>query len=183
MGNNPSIQPEINSGGTRRPAGGSAGMRRTPCPTLLPVGGVIARVELLGGRKNDLAAVVHQMDRQRWAALGDDAKAGLVRDDAPGRRGLEFAVGLVLAKQFRIGDPAGAAADAGGLVDVEFLDHGHGDGSKAAGESVKPQIVAQQPAPLTLTDRNLSAIDAIQPVPRSTGVREARTRQQEDRNQ
>jgi hypothetical protein len=183
MGSNPSMQPRANIGATQRPVGGTSRVSPIAYPDALPVGGVIARIELFCGRKNDLVPVVHQMDGQRWAALGDDAKAGLVRDDAPGRRGLEFAVGLVLAKQFRIGDPAGAAADAGGLVDVEFLDHGRGDGSKAAGQWVGPQIVAQQPAPLTLTDRNLSAIDAIQPVPRSTGVREVRTRQQEDRNQ
>ena len=158
------MQPSTSMGATQRPAAGTTRVRLTPYPAGLPVGCVIARMELFGGRKNDLAPVVHQMDRQRWAGLGDDAKASLVRDDAPGGRGLEFAVGPVLAKQFRIGDPAGAAADAGGLVDVEFLDHGHGDGSKAAGQWVRPQIVAQQPAPLTLTDRNLSAIDAIQPM-------------------
>ena len=182
MANKPAMRPWTGRSATRVPVVGTLGARRAAYPVALPVRGVIARVELLGGRKNDLAAVVHQMDRQRWAALGDDAKAGLVRDDPPSRSGLKFAVGLVLAKQFRIGDPAGAAADAGGLVDVEFLDHWHGGGSKMAGQSVKPQIVAQQPAPLTLTDRKSSAIDAIQPILRRTGAH-SEHRQQEERNQ
>jgi len=183
MSSKPSMQSSTSVGATQRLAAGTTRARLTPCPAGLPVCCVIARVELLGGRKNNLAAVAHQMDRQRWAGLCDDSKAILVRDDVPGGRGLEFAVGPILPKQLRIGDPAGAAADAGGLVDVEFLNHGHGDESKAAGQWVRPQIVAQQPAPLTLTDRNLSAIDAIQPMLGRAGSRILHSRRHEDWHQ
>ena len=163
MGSHPWTPPPTSGHAVQRRIGGPVTVRRKPSRGALPVRGVIARTDLLSGRKDDLAAVGHQMDRQGGTALGDDAKASLVIDQPTGGRGLELAVGSVLTEQLRVGDPASAAADAGGLVDVEFLNHGHSNLGEAAGRSVKAQIVAQHRRPLTLIDRNPTAIEADRP--------------------